>query len=91
MLNTLRFSDELADTREIELPDKASGLAAKEIAMAERLVEEMAGPWQPEQFEDSDRHDLMKRILERVRKHQAHTLTQATRPASPGSRRRSST
>lgn len=87
VLNTLRFADEIAETSQIELPpatDKAAGLAAKEIAMAERLIEEMAGPWQPDQFEDTYRHDLMKRIEEKVRKHQTHTLTPAARTREPG-------
>jgi DNA end-binding protein Ku len=86
VLNTLRFEDELSATKEIELPssEKAAGLASKEIAMAERLVEEMAGPWKPGQFEDTYRHDLMKRIREKVRKHQTHLLTPPSKTREPG-------
>jgi DNA end-binding protein Ku len=81
VLNTLRFADEIAETKEIDVP--SASLASKEIAMAERLIEEMVGPWKPEAFEDTYRHDLMKRIEEKVRKHQTHTLTPASKEREP--------
>jgi DNA end-binding protein Ku len=81
VLNTLRFAEEIAETKEIDVP--SATLQAKEIAMAERLIEEMAGPWKPEQFEDTYRHDLMKRIEEKIRKHQTHTLTPASKEREP--------
>jgi DNA end-binding protein Ku len=87
VLNTLRFADEISGTKEIELPpatDRSAGLAAKELAMAERLVEEMAGPWKADQFEDTYRHDLMKRIREKVRKHETHELTPPSRTREDG-------
>ena len=46
--------------------------------MARRLVEEMSGAWKPEQFKDSYRRDLMRRINEKIRKRQTHELTPAT-------------
>jgi DNA end-binding protein Ku len=82
VLNTLRFADDIAGTKEIDVP--SATLQAKEISMAERLVEEMAGPWKPEAFEDTYRHDLMKRIEEKIRKHQTHTLTPASKEREPG-------
>jgi DNA end-binding protein Ku len=81
VLNTLRFADDIADTKEVDVP--SATLAPKEIAMAERLVEEMAGPWKPKEFEDTYRHDLMKRIEEKIRKHQTHTLTPASKEREP--------
>jgi DNA end-binding protein Ku len=81
VLNTLRFADDIAKTKEIDVP--TASLASKELAMAERLVEDMVGPWKPEQFEDTYRHDLMKRIEEKIRKHQTHTLTPASKEREP--------
>lgn len=86
VLNTLRFADEISETKEIDLPEKTAGLAPKEIAMAERLVQEMAGDWEPEQFKDTYRQDLMKRIQEKVRKRETHTLTEASKTREPGKR-----
>src|SRR3569832_1727227 len=79
LLNTLRFADEIrsADDMGVEVPGaKGSGLAAKEISMAEKLIEGMSGPLEPEMFRDTFRDDLMKRINEKVRNEETHTLTE---------------
>ena len=78
ILNTLRFAEEIREPKDLELPaaSKSAGLTAAELAMAERLVNEMTGPWNPEQYTDTYRDDLMKRIQEKVRKKQMHHLTE---------------
>jgi DNA end-binding protein Ku len=78
MLNTLRFAEEIREPKDLELPaaSKSAGLTAAELSMAERLVNEMTGQWKPEQFSDTYRDDLMKRIQEKVRKKQMHHLTE---------------
>lgn len=73
LLNTLRFPDEIRKPEDMEV--KSAGLAAREISMAERLVAEMTGPWKPQQYHDSYREDLMKRIEEKVRNKETHVLT----------------
>src|SRR3954452_25316346 len=47
MLNTLRFEEEIRSADELELPGKSTGLSSKELAMAERLIDEMTGKWNP--------------------------------------------
>ena len=84
LLNTLRFPDELRTPEEVgvEPPEmKSAGLAAREISMAERLVEEMTEPWKPQQYHDNYREDLMKRIEEKVRNKETHVLTAAPKGA----------
>ena len=44
--------------------------------MALKLVEEMSEGWKPEAFENTYRHDLMKRIEQKVKAGQTHTLTE---------------
>jgi len=86
VLNTLRFAEEIASPDKLDLPgagEKAAGLSSKELAMAERLIEEMSGDWQPDEFKDTYRHDLMKRIEEKVAKHQTHKLTRAEKGGEP--------
>jgi DNA end-binding protein Ku len=76
-LNTLRFAEELRSTEGLEIPAKgarAAGLTAKELAMAEKLVEEMTGPFDPERYRDTYREDLLRRIEEKVRKGETHAL-----------------
>lgn len=79
MLNTLRFSGAIKPADDLKLPGtaKAAGLTGKELDMAEKLIEQMSGTWSPEQFHDSYREDLMKRIKEKIRKKQTHELTAA--------------
>jgi DNA end-binding protein Ku len=85
MLNTLRFAEEIREPKDLELPaaSKAAGLSPAELSMAERLVTEMAGPWKPEQYSDTYREDLMKRIQEKVRKKQMHHLTPTEKSRKP--------
>jgi DNA end-binding protein Ku len=91
-LNTLRWPEEVV-AKEIATTDSAATprsreISAKELAMAQRLVEEMADDWQPQSYQDSYRVDLMKRIEEKVKAHKTHELTEpgeATEAAAPKS------
>ena len=44
--------------------------------MALKLVDEMTEKWKPEAFSDTYRDDLMKRIEQKVKAGQTHTLTE---------------
>jgi DNA end-binding protein Ku len=85
-LNTLRFPDEIrtAEDMGVDVPSaKEVGLAAREISMAEKLIEEMTEPWKPQAYHDTYREDLMKRINEKVRNKETHSLTEASRAEKP--------
>jgi DNA end-binding protein Ku len=76
LFNTLRFAAELRSVDDLKVPAAgAKAVSPKEVAMAEKLLDEMSAPWKPEQYHDSYREDLMRRIEEKVRKHQTHVLT----------------
>jgi DNA end-binding protein Ku len=86
VLNVLRFSEEIRTPEELDLPasgEKAAGLSPKELDMAERLVKEMTEDWNPEEYEDTYRHDLMKRIEEKVKNKETHVLTAAEKTREP--------
>jgi DNA end-binding protein Ku len=86
MLNTLRFAEEIRDAENLELPpatEKAAGLSSKELAMAERLIDEMTGKWDPSQFQDTYSKDLMARIKEKIKSRQTHTLTPTEKTREP--------
>jgi DNA end-binding protein Ku len=83
LLNTLRFAEELRPATELDLPPanpRAAKISGRELAMAERLIEEMSGAWDPNAFKDTYRADLMRRIKQKVRKRQTHVLTPAEEP-----------
>jgi DNA end-binding protein Ku len=85
-LNTLRFAEELRSIEGLEIPAKgarAAGLTAKELAMAEKLIEEMSAPFEPEHYRDTYRADLLRRIEDKVRKGQTHALAVEEGPEEP--------
>ena len=69
VLNLLRWGDEVRPWDELDLPAegaKAAGLTKKELEMAEQLVEDMSGPWKPEEFTDSFKEQIMAMVHEKA-------------------------
>jgi len=83
LMNTLRFANEIRSTSELNLPETGmNGLTEKEMAMAERLVEDMTEKWNPEQYKDTYTNDLMARIEARIKSGQTHTITPESKDAA---------
>ncbi|MBP0636509.1 Ku protein [Cupriavidus sp. AcVe19-6a] len=82
VLNTMRFADEVLPISELRLPKassaKGSGAHAREIEMATRLVDDMTEDWNPEQYRDTYRDDMMARIEAKIESGKTHQLTQPT-------------
>lgn len=73
MLNTLRWATEIRSADDIDLPDggiKASGIREQELKMATELVRRMSVPWDPRQYRDSFRDDILKLAKRKVQKGQ---------------------
>jgi DNA end-binding protein Ku len=88
VLNTLRYSQEIQPHPDVvaAVAKKSAGTSGRELDMALKLVDEMSEKWKPEAFTDTYRDDLMKRIQQKVKAGQTHTLTEpeeegAERPA----------
>jgi DNA end-binding protein Ku len=90
VLNTLRYSEEIQPHPDVieAVSKKSAAASSRELSMALKLVDEMSEKWNPEQFKDTYRDDLMKRIQEKVKAGQTHALTQpdeaATAPRAAG-------
>jgi DNA end-binding protein Ku len=84
VLNTLRFQEEIQPQPEVAAASarKANGAGAKELQMALKLIDEMSGTWKPEAFADTYRDDLMKRIDQKIKAGQTHTLTEPEEEAT---------
>jgi DNA end-binding protein Ku len=83
MLEVLRFGHELKDADAIPLPssDDAKALNARELAMAEQLVEGMMTEWDPAKYRDKYYRDVMKIIEEKAKTGETkehHTRTTGT-------------
>ncbi len=70
LLVLLRYRQELVDADEYRLPEKDTAdyrIAAKEMTMAEQLIESMSGAWKPSDYRDEFRDRLRKIIEKRLK------------------------
>jgi len=77
LMNTIRYADELRQVEELGIPHASlnAKVTAKEIDLALRLIDDMAEAWKPEQYKDTYREDLLKRIEEKVKAGQTEEIT----------------
>jgi DNA end-binding protein Ku len=69
-LNTLRWADEVRDFDTFKFPaedPKKAGVSAKELEMAQRLIDDMSGAWNPQDYHDTFRDDIMALVDKKVR------------------------
>jgi DNA end-binding protein Ku len=81
VLILLRFQDELRDESDLDLPDTKLdklGVTPKEVAMAERLVESMVEPFDPDKYVDEYRRDLMRLIEKKVKAGDVNRVPEAS-------------
>lgn len=86
VMNTLRYPSELKDPGDVapkKSPDEL-GIREKEIKMAERLVEEMAEPWEPEKYHDAYRDELMAAIKRKAESGEAKPTADVPAEADQG-------
>ena len=67
VLDILRYSHELRDWNDLDLPKGKEGVSARELEMAERLVEGMVSQWDPGRYKDTYVEDMMAMIQRRVK------------------------
>ncbi len=87
VLNTLRYADEIRDSGELKIPsahDRKAAVTDKELKMAMALVQGMAEDWDPEEYHDTYREDIMALIEKKVKAHQTKTITMP----EPGEKKR---
>jgi DNA end-binding protein Ku len=71
MLNTLRWHAELRSMEDMGIPGKAGGKLApseRELKMAEQLIADMSSEWDPEQYHDHTREEIMALVQEKMDK-----------------------
>lgn len=66
-LELLRYREELRDPADLRLPDESLALPESEVAMAQRLVEELSAPWRPEAYKDHYRGELLAFIEKKAK------------------------
>ena len=79
ILNLLRWGDEIRSWEDLDLPpegSKASGVSDKELSMARQLIDDISGRWDPHEFTDSFKHDILALVDRKVKAGQLHTVFQ---------------
>lgn len=75
IMNTLRYATEIRNPEDLKLPGD-SGLTDKELKMALSLVEDMSEKWNPKEYHDTYREDVLKLVEKKVKAGQTHTITE---------------
>ncbi|CAN7596509.1 Ku protein [Acidovorax sp. Leaf78] len=75
VLNLLRWGDEVKTLDSLELPAAGkSSVSAAELKMAKQLVAEMSGEWNPEDFKDEFRLQVMKLVEKKAKAGEGKTV-----------------
>ena len=60
---TMFYPDEIRSTAELDLPEEEAAVSDQELAMAVTLIDQLTGPFEPEQFSDEYR-SILERVIE---------------------------
>ena len=63
---TMRYAHEIRSTEDVDLPKPGAGWDKREMDLALRLVETLAGDWQPEKYRDTYTEVLRQAIEQKV-------------------------
>ena len=74
LMNTLRYATEIRSPEDLKLPGDSS-ITDKELKMALSLVEDMSEKWNPKEYHDTYREDVLKLVEKKVQAGQTHTIT----------------
>jgi DNA end-binding protein Ku len=86
VMNTLRYADEIRDAGELKIPDshaKGATISDKELKMAMALVEGMSEDWQPDQYHDTYREDVLALVEKKVAANETKSITMPGKEERP--------
>lgn len=67
VLNTLRWADEVRSAEDVGLEGLDAKVSKKEVDMAQRLVDDMTEQWDPEQYHDTFRDNVMALVERKLK------------------------
>ncbi|MDQ0014624.1 DNA end-binding protein Ku [Variovorax boronicumulans] len=79
VLNLLRWGADIRPWNDLPLPSedaKKAGLTERELKMAKQLVEDMSGDWDPMEFKDEFKDEILRLVDRKVKAGQTETVTQ---------------
>lgn len=85
VLNLLRWGDEVKTLDSLDLPAAGKkSVSAAELKMARQLVEEMSGPWDPADFKDEFRIQVMNLVEKKAKAGEGKTVIEPEEEAPRG-------
>ncbi len=78
VLNLLRWGADIRSWQDLPLPSenaKQAGLSERELKMAGQLVDDMSSDWNPDEFKDSFKDEIMRLIDRKVEAGQTEAVT----------------
>lgn len=86
VLNLLRWGDEVKTLEALDLPPAGrKNVSAAEMKMAKQLISEMSGKWDPEDFKDEFKHQVMKLVDKKVKAGKTETVIEPEEEAPQSS------
>lgn len=87
-LITLRYPTELKAPDDLQVPGggKQSGVTAREVEMAQSLVESMSAEWNPDDFHDTYRDDVLALVQKKIKSKQTHAVAEADKSGADSGR-----
>ncbi|MAF03281.1 MULTISPECIES: Ku protein [unclassified Herbaspirillum] len=85
-LITLRYPSELRAPDDLPVPSrksKKSAVTKQEVEMARALVDHMSSDWEPGQFHDTYRDDVLALIKKKIKSRQTHAVAEPDEAAAP--------
>ncbi|RYZ12782.1 MAG: Ku protein [Comamonadaceae bacterium] len=77
VLNLLRWGDEIKPLDDLDLPPsgiKAAKISPAELKMAQQLVQDMAGTWEPQNFKNEFKERVMELVQKKVKAGNTETV-----------------
>ncbi|CAH2806059.1 MAG: Ku domain protein [uncultured Paraburkholderia sp.] len=82
-LNTLRWSAEVRDIDKVKVPadgTKAAGVTSRELDMAKKLIDDMSASWDPSEYHETFRDDIMALVDKKIRAGKTEEITEVETP-----------
>ena len=90
VLNLLRWGADIRPWTDLPLPSedaKKAGLSERELKMARQLVDDMSAEWDPTEFKDEFKDEILRLIDRKVKAGQTETVTQPEPEEGPSDER----
>ena len=84
VLNTLRWADEVRSAEDVGLEGLGAKVTKKEVEMAQRLVDDMTETWDPAQYHDTFKDNVLALVERKLKDGKLEAVTEAPKDEDSG-------